>query len=67
MLLLSKEEGETVKHVASPHSNKPTASPQGVREEIREILVGSIAISIDGSPPRFDVVPPRRSSEIVTP
>ena len=56
--------GEIFKHVVSPHSD---ASPQRVGEETREILVGSIAIPIDGGPPRFDAVPSRRSSRIVTP
>ena len=40
---------------------------KGVREEIRESLAGSIAIPIDGGPLRFDVVPPRRISKIITP
>ena len=59
--------GETVKHVVSPYNDKPSTSAQGVRKEIREILVGSIAIPIDDGPPRFDVVPSRRSSRIITP
>ena len=59
--------GETVKHVVSLHNDKPNASTQGVRKEIREILGCSIAISIDDGPPKFDVVPSRRSSRIITP
>ena len=59
--------GETVKHVVSPHDDKPSTSTQGIRKEIREILVGSIAILIEGGPTRFDVVPSRRSSKIITP
>ena len=58
---------ETVKHVVSPHNDKRIVSTQGVRKEIREILVGSIAIPIDGGPPKFDVVPSKRSSRIITP
>ena len=59
--------GETVKLVVNPHDDKPITSTQGTRKEIREILVGSIAIPIDGGPPRFDAVPSRRSSRIITP
>ena len=32
--------GETIKHVVSPHNDKLSVSTQGVRKEIREILVG---------------------------
>ena len=53
--------GETVKHVVSPHDDKPSTSTQEIRKEFREILVGIIAI------PRFDVAPSRRSSRIITP
>ena len=53
--------GETVKHVVSPHEDKPSTSTQGIRKEIRDILVGSIAIPVDGGPPRFDVVPSRKN------
>ena len=59
--------GETVKHVVSPHEDNPSTSAQRIRKEIREILVGSIAIPIDDGPPRFDVVPSRRISRIITP
>ena len=59
--------GETVKHVMSPYDERPSTSTQEIRREIREILVGSIAIPIDGGPPRFDAIPSRRSSGIVTP
>ena len=51
----------------SPHEEGPNAPVQQTRREIREILVGSVAIPIDGGPPRFDAVPPKRSSRIITP
>ena len=51
----------------SPHEERPNVSVQETRREIREILVGSVAIPIDGGPPRFDAVPSRRSSRIITP
>ena len=51
----------------SPHKEDPSTSVQETRKEIRKILVGSIAIPIDGGPPRFEAVPSRRSSKIVTP
>ena len=53
--------GETVKHIMSPHEEGPNAPVQQTRREIREILVGSVAIPVDGGPPRFDAVPSRRS------
>ena len=59
--------GETVKHVTSPHEERPNVSVWETRREIREILVGRVAIPIDGGPPRFDAVPPKRSSRIITP
>ena len=34
---------------------------------IQEVLVGSVAIHLDGGPPRFDAIPPDRNSRIVTP
>ena len=58
--------GETVKHVVSPHDDNPSTSTQGIRKEIREILVGSIAIPIDGGPPRFDVVPPSHKTSLMS-
>ena len=59
--------GETVKHVVSPHDERTNASIQETRRRVREILVGRVVISIDGGPPRFDVVPSRRSSRIFIP
>ena len=51
----------------SPREERPNAPVQQTRREIREILVGSVAIPIYGGPPRFDAIPPRRSSRIITP
>ena len=59
--------GETVKHVTSPHEERPNVSVQETRREIREILVGRVVIPIDGDPPKFDAVPSKRSSRIITP
>ena len=58
---------EIVKHVISPHDERTNASIQETRRRVREILVGRVVISIDGGPPRFDVVPSRMSSSIFTP
>ena len=38
-----------------------------MRRDIRKILVGWVSIPINGGPPRFDAIPSRRSSKIVTP
>ena len=51
----------------SPHDERTNASIQETRREIREILVGRVAIHIDGGLPIFDAVPSRRSSRIFTP
>ena len=59
--------GEIVKHIMFAHEEGPNAPVKQIRREIREILVGTVAIPIDGDPPRFDAVPSRRSSRIVTP
>ena len=59
--------GEIVGHVMSPHEEGPSVGVQKTRREVREILVGRVAIPIDGGPPRFDAVPSRRSSRIITP
>ena len=45
--------GETVKHVMSPHDERTNASVQETRREIRDILLGRVAIPIDGGPPRW--------------
>ena len=50
----------------SPHEERSSTSTKEIKREIKEILVGSIVIPIDGGPPRFDAVPSRRSSRIVT-
>ena len=49
------------------HEEGPNVSVQETRREVREILVGMAVIPIDGGPPRFDKVPSRRSSRIITP
>ena len=51
----------------SPHDERTNASIQETRGEIREILVGRVAIPIDGGPPSFDAIPSRRSSRMFTP
>jgi hypothetical protein len=59
--------GEIVKRFVSPHREEPNEEIQETRREVREILVGTIAVSLDGGPPRTDAVSSRRNSRLVTP
>ena len=51
--------GETIKEVVPTHPEKVESQPSHPRREIREILVGRIALPIDGGPPRINVIPER--------
>ena len=51
--------GKTVKEVVSTHPEEGESQPDHSIREIREILVGRIALPIDGGPPRVNAIPER--------
>lgn len=58
--------GETPKYIIHPQSEEPREEHER-RRVIQEVLIGRVAITLEGGPPRFDAVPPDRNSRIVTP
>ena len=51
--------GEMVIEVVSTHPEAVESQPNHSRSEIRDILVGRIALPIDGGPPHVNVIPQR--------
>ena len=58
--------GETPKYIIHAQVEEPRVETPR-RRVIQEVFVGSVAIHLDGDPPRFDAIPPDRNSRIVTP
>ena len=49
--------GEIIKQVISTHPEEVKSKSNESRRVVREILVGRIAIPINGGPPHFNAIP----------